>query len=150
MFTMKQGLADCRKAYEEKRLQFFAPRGLLKSASIHNGCTYFKDYNGTCFVCAVGAMLMDFKDTIIEYNLNEETSANSLMHSGHIDNNLTPDEIYDLTRLQNAHDNLTDHERGWDCGQDLNEDDARYYSARKAELVANFNEVLTRLEEKYV
>lgn len=119
MLDMKQGLADCRKAYENKTLQFFMEKHNFDGWSddeenitaADDNCKYFIEAtDGVCYMCAVGAMMVPYKDKIISENLNEMTSADNLFTSLKLINldNWNEDyaKVMDLKRLQQAHDRV--------------------------------------------
>lgn len=138
-FDIKQGLADCRKAYENKTLQFFMePHAMPGFAddpeeaaySSDASCQYFTEAEGKCYTCAVGAMVTAYKDTIIEKDLNTMTGVNTLFNNL----GLETTHWYELNQLQQRHDRVVV---------------AKLQGEGYSDYEESFLEVLTELEEKY-
>lgn len=152
MFNIAEGIKACRKAYNEGTLQFQGPAEVCTSED--GGCTYFAFADdGKCYTCAVGAMMTQYQDKILndkDRNLNANTAVDTLMHNlGITEEDDVPSFFPNLKRLQRHHDELTNFIGRYSLGVGLDEDDARYFVARKAELERQFVSLLDHLEELY-
>lgn len=162
-FNLAEGIKACRAAYEAGTLQFQGPIEILPNGVTDTGsCTFFSTAkDGKCYTCAVGAMVVPFKDKIIKNDANALTSASSLFTDTLLIK-LDVEVLFQLMELQRHHDaiaefegeRLSDIKDGINPSDILNEENGTtyetYWKGYKAMLLASFLEQLESLEKAHV